>query len=100
MNKYTGLIAAPNTWLLLSLFTILYCCGILGIVALIFSILTERANSRGDYSKACRYSRLAAWFNITAIVLGLLCILTFVIFFFTLDNAAYHIGVVTANSLS
>lgn len=83
MEKYTGIVAAPKGWLGLSIFTLLCCCCVVGSVALIFSVLTESANSRGDYSKASKYSRLAIWFNITAVCIGLLSAFVFVIYILT-----------------
>ena len=70
MEKNTGIIAAPETWIGYSICNLLCCCCPLGVVSVIFSVMTESANNGGDYSKASKYSKLAAWFNIAGISLG------------------------------
>ena len=70
MEKNTGIIAAPETWIGYSICNLLCCCCPLGVVSVIFSVMTESANNGGNYSKASKYSKLAAWFNIAGISLG------------------------------
>ena len=70
MEKNTGIIAPPETWIGYSICNLLCCCCPLGVVSVIFSVMTESANNGGDYSKASKYSKLAAWFNIAGISLG------------------------------
>lgn len=46
------------------------CCTIVGIPAIVFSSMTKSAYYRGDLERSKRYSELAQWFIIAAIVLG------------------------------
>jgi len=86
MDKYTGLIDAPNTWLCFSILSTLCCCCPMGVVALVFSLKSEAANKRGDYPKASKYGRLAAWFNITAVCVTLFTLAVIFIYLFTWHN--------------
>lgn len=70
MERNTGIIAAPDTWIGYSICNMLCCCCPLGVLAIIFSVMTESANNGGNYSQASKYSKVAAWFNITGISFG------------------------------
>lgn len=83
VNKDTGIIEAPSTWMGWSIVTLLCCCLPLGIISLIFSALTENANNQGFYSKANKYSRMAAWFNIVGTSIGLMTLACFIIYVLT-----------------
>lgn len=50
-------------------------------------MVTESANNKGDYSAASKYSRLAVWFNITGVFVGLLIYVVLIIYVFTYHGA-------------
>ncbi|XP_069460938.1 interferon-induced transmembrane protein 2-like [Ambystoma mexicanum] len=75
-----------------SIFTLLFCFLPIGLVALIFSIKTRAANTRGDRPTASRNSRTALILNKTALVLGIKVIAACVaglIYYYTTGGTAY-----------
>jgi uncharacterized protein (UPF0212 family) len=62
-------IAQIDSYLGLSILSVFLCCP-LGIIALIFSILTLNDKKRGDYSAAISHSALARNLMIASLVLG------------------------------
>lgn len=59
----------PKTWFVESLLATLLCCMPLGIISLIFSLLSSDAWSKSDYKSALKYSNKAGlWFKITIIL--------------------------------
>lgn len=62
-------IAQIDSYLGLSILAVFLCCP-LGIIALIFSILTLNDKKRGDYSAAVSHSGLARSLMIASLVLG------------------------------
>lgn len=61
--------AKIDSYLIFSIFSVLFCCP-LGIVALIFSILTINDKKRGDYSAAISHSALAKNLMIASFIIG------------------------------
>lgn len=60
----------PPNWLALSIFTCLFCFPILGIAAIIFSIMVDSSYAARDYDGAWRNSQIAKWLNIISIAMG------------------------------
>jgi Zn finger protein HypA/HybF involved in hydrogenase expression len=58
-----------NSYIALSVLALLI-CGIPGIIPLVYSVLTLTANSRHDYAKARRYSRLTSIWLVIGFVIG------------------------------
>lgn len=63
----------PPSYIAWSIIVTLLCCTIVGIPAIVFASMTKSAYYRGNIEKAKRYSELAQWFIIAAIVLGVVC---------------------------
>ena len=61
----------PNTYLVWSILTMLFCCVPTGIVAIIYSSKVSSRFSSGDYDGAKRASDTAALWIIVTVVLGL-----------------------------
>ncbi|XP_069460939.1 proline-rich transmembrane protein 1-like [Ambystoma mexicanum] len=75
-----------------SIFTCLCCCWPIGLAALIFSIKTRDANTRGDRPTASSNSRKTLILNNTALVLGILLTagyVGYIIYFFTRGGTSY-----------
>lgn len=62
----------PPTNLVWSIILTVLCCTPLGVVGIIFAILTKRHYNRGNYKKAEKYSEYGAWACIFAIILGII----------------------------
>ncbi|KAA0702739.1 Synapse differentiation-inducing gene protein 1-like [Triplophysa tibetana] len=62
-----------------SIFTMLCCCFPLGIAALIFSIFTRNANTSGQQQEAEKNSRTARILNFTALGIGIVFIVVYII---------------------
>jgi len=60
----------PPAYIAWSIIATVLCCTIIGIPAIVFASMTKSAYYRGDLAKSKRYSDLAQWFIIAAIVLG------------------------------
>ena len=60
----------PPAYIAWSVIVTMLCCTIVGIPAIVFSSMTKSAYYRGDLERSKRYSELAQWFIIAAIVLG------------------------------
>lgn len=63
---------APPTFIGWSIFVLLCCFPIGGIVGIIFSVMSGNAYRSGDYQKATRMSEYAEWVIILSIVIGLM----------------------------
>ena len=62
----------PPTNLVWSIILTVVCCTPLGVVGIIFAILTKRHYNRGNYKKAEKFSEYGAWACIAAIILGII----------------------------
>lgn len=60
----------PPAYIAWSVIVTVLCCTVVGIPAIVFSSMTKSAYYRGDLERSKRYSELAQWFIIAAIVLG------------------------------
>ncbi|XP_078413277.1 interferon-induced transmembrane protein 2-like [Cetorhinus maximus] len=63
-----------------SIFNLLCCCLPLGVLATIFSFKSETAAKSGDLTEAQKSSNIAKYLNIAALVIGLIFIITFIVF--------------------
>lgn len=63
---------APPTFIGWSVFVLLCCFPIGGILGIIFSVISGNAYRSGDYKKAARMSEYAEWSIILSIVIGLM----------------------------
>ncbi|MDE5566849.1 MAG: CD225/dispanin family protein [Muribaculaceae bacterium] len=63
---------APPTFIGWSIFVLLCCFPIGGIVSIIFSVISGNAYRSRDYQKATRMSEYAEWSIILSIVIGLM----------------------------
>ncbi len=64
--------AAPPTFIGWSIFVLLCCFPIGGILGIIFSVMSGNAYRSGDYKKASTMSECAEWSIILSIVIGLM----------------------------
>lgn len=64
--------AAPPTFIGWSIFVLLCCFPIGGILGIIFSVASGNAYRAGDYQRATRMSEYAEWSIILSIVIGLM----------------------------
>lgn len=62
----------PPTFIGWSIFALLCCFPIGGLLGIIFSVISGNAYRSGDYAKAARMSEYAEWCIILSIVLGLI----------------------------
>ena len=69
-DSIESVLKPSETFMVWSIFTTIYCVFI-GIVALIFSIKVHHYNKQGDYEKAYSRSRLAKYFNIAGLFVGI-----------------------------
>lgn len=63
---------APPTFIGWSVFVLICCFPIGGILGIIFSVVSGNAYRAGDYRKAARMSEYAEWSIILSIVIGLM----------------------------
>lgn len=63
---------APPTFIGWSVFVLLCCFPIGGILGIIFSVISGNAYRSGDYQKATRMSEYAEWSIILSIIIGLM----------------------------
>ena len=63
---------APPTFIGWSVFVLLCCFPIGGILGIVFSVISGNAYRSGDYQKAKRMSEYAEWSIILSIVIGLM----------------------------
>ncbi|XP_034279603.1 trafficking regulator of GLUT4 1-like [Pantherophis guttatus] len=73
---------APD-YLAYSIFTMLCCCLPLGVAALVCSILTREANHERNITSAQRNSRMARILAHSALGVGIVIIILYVVFVFT-----------------
>ncbi|EDO36299.1 predicted protein [Nematostella vectensis] len=64
----------------LSLFSCLFCCWPIGLVAVINAKHAREANQRGDYARASTYSQMARRYANIAITAGIILIICIVVF--------------------
>lgn len=64
--------AAPPTFIGWSVFVLICCFPIGGILGIIFSVASGNAYRAGDYARASRMSEYAEWSIILSIVIGLM----------------------------
>ncbi|XP_069057263.1 uncharacterized protein [Pleurodeles waltl] len=69
-------------YLVFSIFNLLFCCLILGFVALFASIQTKTANARGARLEAKAYSSKARRYNISSLVIGIIAHVAWMVYFF------------------
>lgn len=62
-------IESLHSYIIPSVISIVF-CGIFGIVATVYSILTLQAKNKMDYEKAVRYSQNAKWWMLAAFITG------------------------------
>ncbi|XP_062518202.1 synapse differentiation-inducing gene protein 1-like [Corticium candelabrum] len=55
-------------YLPLSLFTMLYCCFPIGLIAFLYSLKVREANLLGDQTRAQRASRIACILNVVSVI--------------------------------
>lgn len=63
-------IESLHSYIIPSVISIIF-CGLLGIVATVYAILTIQAKNKMDYEKALRYSETAKKWMIAAYILGI-----------------------------
>ncbi|XP_017564254.1 trafficking regulator of GLUT4 1-like [Pygocentrus nattereri] len=66
-----------------SIFTMLCCCLPLGVAALVFSVNTREANVSGNRPQAERSSRMARILNNTALGIGIVFIVLYLVLYIT-----------------
>jgi len=71
----------PTSWLVLSIFSCLFCIWPLGLVAIVFSVMVDSSYDSGDYENAKRYSNIAKWLSILSIICGIILIVILVVYF-------------------
>ncbi|KAF4073247.1 hypothetical protein AMELA_G00256720 [Ameiurus melas] len=79
MSVTTGVPNAP-TYLGWSICNTLCCCLPIGIVAIVFSIRADTANSIGDSARAHAHSRMAKNMNIAALVVGIIIFIIYIVY--------------------
>lgn len=61
----------PKTYLGWAIASLICCCVIGGVIAIILTVMTTSAYNRGDYAKAAKMGEYAEWAIILSIVFGL-----------------------------
>lgn len=61
----------PENYLVLSIFTCLCCCWLLGIFAIMYSLQVDSSWTVGNYEEARRSSRTALHLNIATVIVGI-----------------------------
>ncbi|KAF4073246.1 hypothetical protein AMELA_G00256710 [Ameiurus melas] len=79
MAGTTGVPNAP-TYLGWSICNTLCCCLPIGIVAIVFSIRADTANTIGDSARAHAHSRMAKNMNIAALVFGIIILIIYIVY--------------------
>lgn len=69
-NILTDDISAIPSYIIPSIISIVF-CGIFGIIATVYAILTLNAKSHMDYEKAARHSQNAKWWTYAAFIIGI-----------------------------
>ena len=69
-------------WLTLSIINLLCCCQIMGIIALVFTIIGNNAYTIGNYSEADSKMNTAKILNIIGMIVGFFVTAIYLIFFF------------------
>nr|DBA15750.1 TPA: hypothetical protein GDO54_003218 [Pyxicephalus adspersus] len=64
-------------YLVWSIFSLVCCFCPIGVAALLFSIKSRDANNKNEADVAAKYSRIAFYLNIAALVLGIIMIIVF-----------------------
>ncbi len=62
----------PPTNLVWGIITTVLCCSLVGLIAIVLSVMVKPAYNRGDLAKAKRLSEWSAWLCIASIILGLI----------------------------
>lgn len=78
-----GYVPCPNSWIWLSLLTLICCCTPLGIVSLVYSCKVSSNYNIGNYAKALDCSNKARNWAIAGIILGIVSSIVFSILEFT-----------------
>lgn len=71
-QQRTEMPAAPKTYIGWSVFILLCCFPIGGLLGIIFSVMSGNSYRSGDYARAARMSEYAEWCVILSIVIGLI----------------------------
>ncbi|XP_013384417.1 tumor suppressor candidate 5 homolog [Lingula anatina] len=74
----------PPDYLILSIFVLLCCNLLLGLIALVFSILSQSAYGSGDSESARTHGKVALGLNIAGIVISVVIVVAVLIWYFAL----------------
>ena len=71
----------PPDYLAASILSCIFCCWIIGIFAIVYSVATRNANDMGDYVTAAQKSQTTRSLVIATVVVGLIIIVADIIYY-------------------
>ncbi|MDY6372210.1 MAG: CD225/dispanin family protein [Bacteroidales bacterium] len=71
----------PNDLLVWSILSTIFCCLVTGIVAIVYSSKVNNLWDSGEHAEAIEAARKAKIWNIVGLVIGLVCLVIWIVYF-------------------
>ena len=82
INNGSGMdIQRPNDLLVWSILSTIFCCLVTGIVAIVYSSKVNSLWDSGEHAEAIEAARKAKIWNIVGLVIGLVCLVMWIVYF-------------------
>lgn len=88
----------PNNWLWQSIVATIFCCLPFGIVGIVYAAKVDSLYFNGKYEESERFARKAKTWTLTAVVLGLVYLIIWMVMLFTGNLPEYMENIIENNA--